>query len=82
MISAEVLLQLPSLTLACAILLCAGEGIHTAMMGGKAAAETIIDMHATGDFTRQSCKQYARRWYKAYGHDFFMSQLMAETVYK
>lgn len=52
------------------------------MMGGKAAAETIIDMHATGDFTRQSCKQYARRWYKAYGHDFFMSQLMAETVYK
>lgn len=59
-----------------------GEGIHTAMMSGKAAAETLLDMCATGDFTKQSCKEYARRWYKAYGHDFFMSQKMADYVYK
>jgi flavin-dependent dehydrogenase len=41
-----------------------GEGIHTAMMGGKAAAQTLIDMVNTGDFTRQSCKAYERRWYQ------------------
>jgi flavin-dependent dehydrogenase len=59
-----------------------GEGIHTAMMGGKAAAETVIDMHKTGDFSKQSCKEYARRWYNRYGHDFFMSQKMAEVVWR
>ncbi len=26
--------------------------------GGKAAAETILDMRATGDFSRQSTKEY------------------------
>lgn len=35
-----------------------GEGIHTAMMGGKAAAETILDMRRTGDFSRKSTRQY------------------------
>mmetsp|Transcript_4947 Transcript_4947/g.10643 ORF Transcript_4947/g.10643 Transcript_4947/m.10643 type:complete len:491 (-) Transcript_4947:717-2189(-) len=59
-----------------------GEGIHTAMMGGKAAAETIADMRATGDYSKQSCRQYERRWYHAYGHDFFMSQKMAEVIYR
>lgn len=39
-----------------------GEGIHTAMMGGKAAAQTMLDMRSTGDYTKQSCKQYERRW--------------------
>lgn len=32
------------------------------MMGGKAAALTILDMRRTGDFSKQSCKQYERRW--------------------
>ena len=59
-----------------------GEGIHTAMMGGKAAAQTLIDMVGTGDFTKQSCKAYERRWYSAYGHDFFMSKKMAEVIYR
>ena len=59
-----------------------GEGIHTAMMGGRAAAQTLIDMVRTGDFTRQSCKAYERRWYNAYGHDFFMSKKMAEVIYR
>ena len=31
------------------------------MMGGKAAALTILDMRKTGDFSKQSCKQYERR---------------------
>ncbi|KAL6749979.1 hypothetical protein V8C86DRAFT_2824776 [Haematococcus lacustris] len=58
-----------------------GEGIHTAMMGGKAAAQTMLDMRRTGDFSKQSCRQYERRWFKAFGHDFFLSQKMAEAVY-
>ncbi len=107
--------------------------------GGKAAAQTILDMRRTGDFSKQSCKQYerrcggaarrdslvllhastranhgsgalalawsgvwaptkqraasptaslahmatnARRWYKLFGHDFVLSQKMAEAVWR
>lgn len=59
-----------------------GEGIHTAIMGGKAAAETILDMRATGDYSRQSTKEYRRRWMAAYGHDFHMSKAGADLIYK
>jgi hypothetical protein len=31
------------------------------MMGGKAAAQTILDMRRTGDFSKQSCKLFERR---------------------
>lgn len=40
--------------------------------GGKAAALTILDMRASGDFSKQSTKEYQRRWIEAYGHDFGM----------
>lgn len=46
-------------------------GRHNAQ-GGKAAAETILDMRATGNFTKASTKEYEKRWMKAYGHDFAM----------
>mmetsp|Transcript_17105 Transcript_17105/g.47439 ORF Transcript_17105/g.47439 Transcript_17105/m.47439 type:complete len:498 (+) Transcript_17105:1914-3407(+) len=59
-----------------------GEGIHTAMMGGKAAAQTILDMRRTGDFSKQSCKSFERRWQRLFGHDFALSQRMAEVVWK
>lgn len=42
------------------------------MQGGKAAAATILEMRATGDFSKQSTKEYQRRWMEAYGHDFNM----------
>ena len=42
------------------------------MQGGKAAAETILDMRATGDFSKQSTKEYQRRWMQAFGHDFHL----------
>jgi hypothetical protein len=38
--------------------------------GGKAAAQTILAMRATGDFSRASTRQYERAWMRAYGHDF------------
>ena len=40
------------------------------LQGGKAAAETILDMRATGDFSKASCREYARRWYRDFGYDF------------
>ncbi len=52
------------------------------MMGGRAAAATLIDMRATGDFTAASTKEYARRWHAAYGHDFSMSTAFANVIYK
>jgi len=52
-----------------------GEGIHTAMMGGKAAAETLLEMKAIGDYSATSTQAYQKRWMKAYGYDFGMVRL-------
>ncbi len=52
------------------------------MMGGRAAAETLLDMRATGDFSKASTAQYTRRWMKAFGHDFPMSTKFAELIYR
>ena len=38
--------------------------------GGKAAAETILDMRTKGDFSRAATQLYEARWMKAFGHDF------------
>jgi hypothetical protein len=43
-----------------------------AWQGGKAAAETMLDMRVTGDYSRQSTKEYQRRWIQLFGHDFHM----------
>lgn len=51
-------------------------------MGGKAAAETILDMRRTGDFSAASCKQYERRWMSLFGHDFTMSTRFAQLIYR
>lgn len=59
-----------------------GEGIHTAIMGGKAAAETLVDMKNAGNYSKAAGSLYARRWYNLYGHDFFMSTAMAHVVYR
>jgi hypothetical protein len=51
-------------------------------MGGKAAAQTILDMRRTGDFSSASAKMWERRWMSAFGHDFYMSTKMAEIIYR
>lgn len=33
-----------------------GEGIHTAIMGGKAAAQTLLEMRQNGDYSATSTK--------------------------
>jgi flavin-dependent dehydrogenase len=59
-----------------------GEGIHTAMMGGKAAAQTIAAMRASGDFSAASCAQYERAWKGEFGHDFPLSTAFAHIIYR
>lgn len=49
-----------------------GEGIHTAMMDGKAAAETLLEMRVSGDYSANATQMYQKRWMKAYGYDFGM----------
>lgn len=59
-----------------------GEGIHTAMMGGKAAAETVLEMRELGNFSKAATQAYERRWMQAYGHDFALSKKGAELLYR
>ncbi|KFM25557.1 Conditioned medium factor receptor 1 [Auxenochlorella protothecoides] len=59
-----------------------GEGIHTAMMGGKVAAETLLEMRAAGDFSSRSTRLYQQRWMDLFGHDFKLSQKGAELLWK
>ena len=40
------------------------------VQGGKSAAETILDMRVTGDFSKKSTKEYQRRWNSLFGYDF------------
>ena len=42
----------------------------TCLQGGKSAAETILDMRGTGDYSKKSTKEYYRRWNNLYGFDF------------
>jgi len=49
-----------------------GEGIHTAMMGGKAAAKTLLEMKKSGDYSLNTTRNYHKRWMQAFGHDFGM----------
>jgi geranylgeranyl reductase family protein len=47
-----------------------GEGIHTGMIGGRIAAETIHELFARGDFSAEACAVYHERWMAAFGRDF------------
>ena len=59
-----------------------GEGIHTAMMGGKIAAESILKMRAAGNFSSKATKKFEDAWMKRFGHDFYWSQAFAEAIYR
>lgn len=52
------------------------------MMGGQAAADTLLDMRSTGDFSKASTAVYQRRWMAQYGHDFGLSTKFAELIYR
>jgi geranylgeranyl reductase family protein len=59
-----------------------GEGIHTAMMGGKAAAETLLEMRLAGDFSALNTRRFEARWMALFGHDFPMSTAFAAAIYR
>ena len=40
------------------------------MMGGKAAAEVLLQCREAGDFSKRSTRLYERRWMELFGHDF------------
>jgi geranylgeranyl reductase family protein len=47
-----------------------GEGIHTAMIAGRLAAETIREMLLRGDCSEAACARYEARWMRAFGREF------------
>ena len=59
-----------------------GEGIHTAIMGGKIAGQVLLDMKAEGDYSAASTRVWEARWFAEFGHDFYLSQKMAVAVWK
>ena len=59
-----------------------GEGIHTAMQGGKLAAQTLLDMVAEGDYSSRSCSVWEARWKAEFGSDFWYSMAMAQLLYR
>jgi menaquinone-9 beta-reductase len=59
-----------------------GEGIHTAMMGGKCAAEALLELRENGDFSAASTKIFEAKWMALFGHDFKLSEKGAELIWK
>jgi len=59
-----------------------GEGIHTGMIGGKLAAQTIHELFARGDFSERACQAYHTRWMAAFGRDFQASAAGARMIYR
>jgi geranylgeranyl reductase family protein len=59
-----------------------GEGIHTGMIGGKLAAQTIHQLFASGEFSEQACLAYHTRWMSAFGRDFRASAVGARMTYR
>jgi flavin-dependent dehydrogenase len=59
-----------------------GEGIHTAMLGGKIAGLTLLEARKAGNFSSSAMKTFQERWMERYGHDFYWSQAFAEAIYR
>ena len=59
-----------------------GEGIHTGMIGGKLAAQTIHELFARGEFSAEACRLYHKRWMAAFGREFRASAAGARLIYR
>jgi geranylgeranyl reductase family protein len=63
-----------------------GEGIHTAMIGGRLAARRTLEMFAAhdgqGTFDEAACAVYHQRWMEAFGKEFKSSALSARMSYR
>ncbi|SMB21208.1 Conditioned medium factor receptor 1 (modular protein) [Sterolibacterium denitrificans] len=59
-----------------------GEGIHTAMIGGRLAARRVLEMFAANTFDDGAAAVYHQRWMDAFGKDFKSSALSAKMSYR
>ncbi len=59
-----------------------GEGIHTAMIGGRLAARRVLEMFAENRFDEEATAVYHQRWMAAFGKDFSSSALSARMSYR
>ncbi|MFN8626176.1 MAG: geranylgeranyl reductase family protein [Candidatus Binatia bacterium] len=59
-----------------------GEGIHTGMIGGKLAAQTVHELFVRRDFSEEACRIYHARWMVAFGNDFRASASAARMTYR
>lgn len=59
-----------------------GEGIHNAMLSGRDAALTLLDMSESGDFSAAATAQFEDRWINSFGYDFRMSRDAAWLIWK
>jgi geranylgeranyl reductase family protein len=63
-----------------------GEGIHTAMIGGRLAARRVLELFAANDgkgaFDDTATAVYHQRWMEAFGKDFKSSALSAKMSYR
>lgn len=59
-----------------------GEGIHSAMMSGRDAALTLLDMCKAGNFSAAAAAQYEDRWTNSFGYDFHLSRDAAWLIWK
>lgn len=57
-----------------------GEGIHTAMIGARLAAQTIHELFIVGDFSERACRLYHDRWMAAFGNEFGLSAMSARMM--
>ena len=58
-----------------------GEGIHTAMIAGKIAAQICQEMFTTSNFSLQAGEAYSLRCYDAFGYEFWSSSLCARIIH-
>ena len=59
-----------------------GEGIHTAMIAGRIAAETIHELLRKGDLSESACALYHERWQQAFGREFPASAMAARLSFR
>jgi len=59
-----------------------GEGIHTAMIAGRIAAQTLRELLSKGDLSERACASYHERWQRAFGREFPASAMAARLTYR
>ena len=57
-----------------------GEGIHTAMIAGKIAAQCAQEMHTHANFSLSACRAYELRCFDTFVHEFTYSAWAAKAI--